>query len=154
MTFYNLRSNPSPNLPYTIIKFDADLNPESTYNLGRTICECPAGHRPTCRHRSMLPILLEKIDTAWFFCFETKRWEDPTGNAAEHDEVAEFDEATGGLSEGELASIEQAPNEGTELTGLQEEQILMGFHQPELVKELKQPRELTQAEATPFRRRV
>lgn len=101
MTFYNLRSNSpterKPDLPFTIIKFDADLNPESTYSLGHTVCECPAGHRPTCRHRQMLPKLISRVDTAWFYCFETGEWEDPTGNAEEHDAVAKEDEVTGGL---------------------------------------------------------
>ena len=110
MTFYNLRSNPPGDLPYQIIKFDDALNPESVYNVGKTVCECPAGVRLTCRHRQMLPKLIERVDTAWFLCFETMEWEDPTGNAAEHDEVAEHDAATGGLSEPQFPILE----EGTE----------------------------------------
>lgn len=81
MTFYNLRSNPSGELPYTVTKFADDLEVESSYAVGRTVCECPAGHRPSCRHRDMLHILTTRVDTAWFWCFETKRWEDPTGQA-------------------------------------------------------------------------
>lgn len=119
MTFYNLRTNPPGDLPYQIIKFSDDLNPESVYNLGSTICECPAGHQPRCRHRTMLAKLIERVDTAWFLCFETMEWEDPTGNAAEHDEVAEHDEATGGL---ETNPIEQPVVEGTEVDGNQEAQ--------------------------------
>lgn len=125
MTFYNLRTNPIVgDLPYQIIKFDADLNPEAAYGLGTTICECPAGSRLTCRHRQMLPQLKERVDTAWFWCFETGEWSDPTGNAQEHDEVAEHDEATGGLSEAEVEGIEQPLAEGTE--GLNVEGTITG----------------------------
>ncbi len=44
-------------------------------------CTCPQGTKPTCRHRRMLPTLLERIDTNWFYCFGTGDWRDPTGNA-------------------------------------------------------------------------
>ena len=106
-TFYTLHTNPAkPDLPFTIIKFDQDLNPESSYSVGNNACECPAGHRPKCRHREMLPVLRQRIDTAWFFCFETKSWEDPTGEAAKHQEVEEHDAETGGLDAQEEYSTE------------------------------------------------
>ncbi len=60
MTLYNLRS------PSTITKFDADGNPEASYEVSADACTCPAGHRPTCRHRQMLSELLPLIDTEWF----------------------------------------------------------------------------------------
>ena len=105
MALYNLRTNPTqPDLPFTITKFTSELEVESSYSVGNTVCECPAGHRPKCRHREMLPALRERIDTAWFYCFETKSWEDPTGEAAKHDEVAEHDAETGGLDADQASS--------------------------------------------------
>lgn len=113
MTYYNLRANAPDKLPFIIIKFDKDLNPESVYEVGFTACSCPAGHRPKCRHREMLPKLRERVDTAWFWHFETQSWADPTGEAKAHDEVAEHDAATGGLEAGQVgldgpASFEEA----------------------------------------------
>lgn len=57
MTCYNLRTHDNS---WRITKFDDDYNPLATYHLdasGRT-CDCPAGVRPTCRHRQMLPRML------------------------------------------------------------------------------------------------
>jgi hypothetical protein len=72
MTLYNLKSALDD---FRITKFDRDLNPESSYLLGPddrgTIqCECPAGVRPSCRHRQMLPHLRPLVDTEWFWDFE------------------------------------------------------------------------------------
>lgn len=36
-------------------------------------CECPAGHRDTCRHRQMLPQMLDLIDTGKFYRFSDGR---------------------------------------------------------------------------------
>jgi hypothetical protein len=55
MTLYNLKTDGDH---YRITKFDSDLNVESSYLLSATECECPAGHRPSCRHRQMLPKML------------------------------------------------------------------------------------------------
>ena len=145
MTFYNLRSNPSGELPYHIIKFDSSLNPESAYNLGHTICECPAGHRPTCRHRQMLPHLIEKVDTAWFWNFEAGEWQDPLGTAAEQDEVAEHDEATGGLDN----PIEQEVEEGTEAPGHTDLMI-----SPEAIDEALEANPLPEPVTKPSWRRI
>lgn len=94
MPLYNLKSSIDTHL-YIITKFTNDLNVEASYSVGNTICECPAGHRPTCRHRQMLPTLAPRVDTAWFYCFETKSWEDPTGSAqADEDQVSNLSGAT------------------------------------------------------------
>src|SRR5215469_18589107 len=45
---------------YIITKLTEDLIPEGSYRLSLRECTCPAGHRPTCRHRQMLPLFLEK----------------------------------------------------------------------------------------------
>ena len=64
-TLYNLHTDGDQ---YRITKF-IDGNPEASYLLSHTECQCPAGHRPTCRHRQMLPAMLlqEIANTHWFF---------------------------------------------------------------------------------------
>lgn len=63
MTLYSLRHDGDQ---YRITKLDNDLNPESSYLMTATECECPAGHRATCRHRQMFPSLLPIVNTHWF----------------------------------------------------------------------------------------
>jgi|SRR6185437_14979703 len=106
MTLYNLKSNDGE---WRITKFTNDLDVESSYRTSLSECECPAGHRPTCRHRQMLPKMLAYAieDSSAFYDFETDTVLEP-------------------ISEAIADSLEP------QLTGLQEEQILMGFHQPEL----------------------
>ncbi len=52
MILYNCKSIPPH---YRITKFDDDMNPIGSYAVTMTTCDCPAGVRPTCRHRQMLP---------------------------------------------------------------------------------------------------
>jgi len=90
---------------YRITKFDADMNVESSYLCTPSECDCPAGVRPTCRHREMLPRFLHRnhIGDEWFYDYDRGGW------------------------------VQQGPEwaqSAPELTGLQEEQILMGFHNP------------------------
>lgn len=87
MSLYNLRSTPTS--LFTITKFTSDLDVEASYSVARTVCDCPAGARASCRHRQMLPTLLDRVDTAWFYNFDTKVWVDPTGEAAKADEDQE-----------------------------------------------------------------
>lgn len=63
-TLYSLRTDPSG---YRITKF-VDGEVESSYLTSTDACECPAGHRHTCRHRQMLPQMLAHgiADTYWF----------------------------------------------------------------------------------------
>jgi hypothetical protein len=86
MTLYNLRTALDD---FRITKFDADLNVESSYLLSNTfdqagrpelVCECPAGVRPSCRHRQMLPDLLPLVDTEYFWDFERHLTCDSEGN--------------------------------------------------------------------------
>lgn len=83
MILYNLKSETSHAnvISYRITKFDDDLNPESSYLVHHEVCECPAGTRNTCRHRQMLPLMLDRVDSSWFYCFDDKQWYDPTGEA-------------------------------------------------------------------------
>lgn len=78
MNLYNLKTT---ELGFRITKFSMDLDMESSYTLTDRTCDCPQGHKPTCRHRRMLPLLKPRVDTAWFLCFETSQWSDPTGQA-------------------------------------------------------------------------
>lgn len=61
---------------YRITKFNELGEPESSYLCTETECECPAGVRPSCRHRQMLPKFLarEAVDSFWFYDFERGGW--------------------------------------------------------------------------------
>lgn len=37
-------------------------------------CTCPAAHRDTCRHRQMLPAMLDYLDTGKFYRYDDGRW--------------------------------------------------------------------------------
>ncbi len=77
-TLYNLRTDGDE---YRITKF-IDGNVESTYLCTETECECPAGHRASCRHRQMLPSMLahQLCNTHWFWDFDHNRVVDFEGN--------------------------------------------------------------------------
>jgi hypothetical protein len=86
MTLYNLKSALDD---YRITKFTSDLDVESSYLLSDTfddsgrrqlLCECPAGTRPTCRHRQMLSNLIPLVDTEFFWDFERGMSVDANGN--------------------------------------------------------------------------
>lgn len=61
---------------FRISKFDDLGNVESTYLCSETECQCPAGHRASCRHRIMLPMFIasDKVDSFYFLDFERKGW--------------------------------------------------------------------------------
>lgn len=84
MILYNLKTDKSK---YRITKFNDELEPESVYLVDHEVCECPAGVRDTCRHRKMLPAMIERVDTAWFYCFDTQEWFDPTGDAGRFKDI-------------------------------------------------------------------
>lgn len=60
---------------YRITKF-SDGNVESSYLCSTDECQCPAGHRHTCRHRMMLPLFINRgaVNTFWFLDYERKGW--------------------------------------------------------------------------------
>ena len=70
---YNCRTDGDQ---YRITKFTSDLDVESSYLCTETECECPAGHRPTCRHREMLPKFIHRdhINDEWFFDYDRGGW--------------------------------------------------------------------------------
>lgn len=61
---------------YRITKFDEDMNVVSSYRTNGIACTCPAGERPTCRHRQMLPRFLARgaVNTFWLHDFDRNGW--------------------------------------------------------------------------------
>lgn len=171
MTLYNLKSEDGQ---WRITKFDNGLNVESSYLTSETECECPAGSRPVCRHRTMLPRMLNvgAEDSGMFYDFDADQFLEPLSDAEDTQSVIvspsyQYDEYE---CPGHVASSDNAkicalcgthvdslrPDDEVEarsalstssptepiLSGLQEEQILMGFHQPKLVEAMRQSNEI------------
>lgn len=63
---------------YRITKFDSHFNLEgdSSYTCTISECTCPAGHRPKCRHREMLPKFINRgyVGTNFFFDYDRGGW--------------------------------------------------------------------------------
>lgn len=61
---------------YRITKFNSDFNVESSYLCDLNSCECPAGVRPSCRHRQMLPKFIHRnhIGDEWFYDHDRGGW--------------------------------------------------------------------------------
>lgn len=61
---------------YRISKFNNDFEVEASYLCDLSACECPAGHRPTCRHRQMLPKFIHRnyVGTEFFFDYDRGGW--------------------------------------------------------------------------------
>ncbi len=63
---------------YRITKFNEHFEVEgnSSYLCTTSECECPAGVRPVCRHREMLPKFLNRnhIGDEWFFDYDRGGW--------------------------------------------------------------------------------
>lgn len=75
MTLYNCRHSGNE---YRITKFDSLGNVESSYLCTLSECQCPAGVRPTCRHRDMLPKFIQRgaVDTGWQLDWDRGGWVD------------------------------------------------------------------------------
>lgn len=86
MNLYNCKN---ANGGYRITKFNSDYEIETTlgspasYVVSSEGCDCPQGHKETCRHRKMLPEFLEHnhVDDGWFFIWDTRMWIAPMGEA-------------------------------------------------------------------------
>lgn len=76
-----------------VTKFDRDGNVEASYQVSPEACTCPAGHRPTCRHRQMLPKMLEvgAEDSPMFYDFDKDQFFEPL--------VSEANESSGTVLE-------------------------------------------------------
>ena len=80
MSLYNVKMEINGDLKIT--KFTDDLEPEytdgklSSYITSGDACDCPAGHRDTCRHRQMLPEFLStnRVNTAWMYDHDNQAW--------------------------------------------------------------------------------
>lgn len=73
MSLYNCKTDGDQ---YRISKFTNDLDVEASYLTDGAECDCPAGHRPVCRHRIMLVRFIAKNATAgqWFHNYEYNQW--------------------------------------------------------------------------------
>lgn len=61
---------------WRITKFSDFGEVESSYLCSADECQCPAGHRHTCRHRQMLPMFINRgaVDSFWFLDWDRKGW--------------------------------------------------------------------------------
>lgn len=75
---------------YRITKFSPDLEVESSYLTSEAECDCPAGHRHTCRHRQMLPRFIDKSATRgqWFLDFDRDHWVRAVGEVEFEPDIA------------------------------------------------------------------
>lgn len=66
---------------FRISKFDSDWNVEASYLLDAVNCQCPAGHRNSCRHRDMLPKFINRdhVGDEWLFDFDRGGWVQGSG---------------------------------------------------------------------------
>src|ERR1700693_246624 len=78
LDLYTLHGTPTDG-EFVIQKFDKDYVWQSLYALSATICTCPQGHKPKCRHRTMLPMFLQHghIGDGWFLEWNTRMWRRP-----------------------------------------------------------------------------
>lgn len=81
MALYNLRSMDGE---WRISKFTNDLDVESSYTVSEGECSCPAGFRPSCRHRQILPKMLAvgAEDSGLFYDFDNDQFLEPIASAA------------------------------------------------------------------------
>ena len=98
MSLYNCKSTSAATpFRYVMTKFDNDLNPESSYIVSISDCSCPAGYRPTCRHRQMLPLFVIQnnfVDEPMFFDFDTRNWLSMGEKEDDHGESSKDIQAT------------------------------------------------------------
>lgn len=128
MSIYNIKST-TVDKTWRVTKFTNDLEVESSYLSSETECECPAGSRPTCRHRQMIPIMLDNdlVDTAGFYDFDRRQVLLPMCTPDPEPNIPSV-QVIGLDNPADLHNaIAEAVGE-PKLSGLQEEQILMGFH--------------------------
>ena len=75
---YNLHTDGDQ---YRVTKF-IDGNVEASYLVSHGECQCPVGPRPSCRHRQMLPAMLNAgiLNTHWFWSRDLNQAVDLNGN--------------------------------------------------------------------------
>lgn len=69
---------------FCIQKFSSDLELQSAYVMSNGGCDCPQAHKPTCRHRKMLPEFqrAKHIGDGWFYEWDTRLWRKPVADMA------------------------------------------------------------------------
>lgn len=79
---YSIRRMKSPG-EFAMTKFDSDFNHEVTYVVSRSACSAPDGHRPKCKHRTMLALFeaAKHTDDGWFLDWDTRMWRPPLVDA-------------------------------------------------------------------------
>lgn len=78
---YNVKSTKDSTDVFIVTKFDEDLTPVDSYHIselhgGGMICQCPAGSKPTCRHRQMLRLFQaeQRVDSPYIYHYDKKKW--------------------------------------------------------------------------------
>lgn len=92
---YSAILGPSPDL-LCVSKWTEELELVETYVVGPSTCTCPAGERPTCKHRSdirPLFLLRKHVGDGWFLDWSTRMWRHPTGDVAKAIQDAINDQA-------------------------------------------------------------
>jgi hypothetical protein len=115
MDLYALHSTPTDG-EFIIQKFDTDYTCQSVYACSLTTCMCPQGHKPKCRHRTMLSMFLAHghIGDGWFLEWNTRMWRKPV-NDVSIEPVSVADDLVLGTSAGagEGQSPSHAPGAAT-----------------------------------------
>ena len=123
MTQHNLYNCYSTPQGHRIVKFDSLLPVEAVYNLSQArdskgkpylSCDCPAGPRPSCKHRKMLSAfaLAGAVNSDRFLCYETQTWHKPVaiGNEPPMKEKLDlFNEALSALLMETTTAVEPQP---------------------------------------------
>jgi hypothetical protein len=95
---------------FRISKFDEHMDVIASYLCTEDECDCPAGVRPTCRHRQMLPLFIRRkaIGSGWMLDFDrggwVQVWDDPEPHGPTVT-TAEFDSANAGSIPAEVATL-------------------------------------------------
>lgn len=101
-----------PGSGFAITKFDSDLNPITTYEVTNATCTCPAGVRPTCKHRSrLLPafMLRKHISDGWFLNDQNMMWHRPVDAVPGYTQLDQIEPPQGASGEGPGQSPLAAP---------------------------------------------
>lgn len=116
MSLYNLKTADGE---YRITKFTNDLEVESSYIVSENECACPAGARPSCRHRQMLPKMLNvgAEDSGMFYDFDHDQFLEPLSDSEDTQSVIVSPlEDSSERSDTELANTEPQFLEGLSQT--------------------------------------
>jgi hypothetical protein len=85
---YTVKSKSKEPNSWVVYKLEKDFEPAGQYSVSRTIiqgtdkvwfnCDCYAGNKPTCRHRAMVELFLERglIDSGAIYQFDKQQFID------------------------------------------------------------------------------